>query len=159
MTRRKYTKEVLETAVRASNSHAGVLRFLGLAQAGGTQSLVARRIKEYGIDTTHFLGKSYLKGQPSPNRKSAEDILVILPEGSYRPKRSQIKRALVERGVPESCAACALGVEWNGSPLNLEIDHIDGDWLNNLVENLRFLCPNCHSQQVTSNKPWKNRTK
>jgi hypothetical protein len=41
---------------------------------------------------------------------------------------------------------CGVTDMWQGRPLRLHVDHIDGDYHNNLVENLRFLCPNCHSQ-------------
>jgi hypothetical protein len=57
------------------------------------------------------------------------------------------------------CSRCGLVPEWNGEPLILQVDHIDGNSHNNAVENLRLLCPNCHSQTPTwcnknrSNKP------
>ena len=38
---------------------------------------------------------------------------------------------------------------WRGKELRLEIDHIDGSRFNNTLENLRILCPNCHSQTET----------
>ena len=57
-----------------------------------------------------------------------------------------LKRALVEIGRPYACEACSNDGSWLGLPLTLEVDHIDGDFLNNLAENLRFLCPNCHRQ-------------
>ena len=46
------------------------------------------------------------------------------------------------------CAACETS-EWCGKPLSLELDHIDGNSTNNIRENLRMLCPNCHSQTPT----------
>ena len=57
-----------------------------------------------------------------------------------------LKRALLEAGVPYECAMCGLDGTWQGAPLTLEVDHIDGDFYNNLLENVRFLCPNCHRQ-------------
>ncbi len=46
------------------------------------------------------------------------------------------------------CLFCNID-EWRGKPLHLQLDHIDGDRKNNTRENLRSLCPNCHSQTDT----------
>lgn len=156
----KYTKEVLSEAVENSLSVAGVLRYLGLKQAGGTQAHISRRIKEFGIDTSHFTGARWNKGKTFKKlQKSSEDILVMLPVGSKRTKRKLLLRAMLESDTIYKCVGCGNDGEWMGNSLTLEIDHIDGDWLNNKIENLRFLCPNCHSQQDTTNKSWKHTDK
>lgn len=49
----------------------------------------------------------------------------------------------------ENCVLCGLGSFWNGEKLSLQLDHIDGNSDNNFPENLRLLCPNCHSQTDT----------
>lgn len=46
------------------------------------------------------------------------------------------------------CAECNID-EWNGKPLSLECDHTDGNPYHNHIDNLRLLCPNCHSQTST----------
>lgn len=150
----KYTKELLEEAARNSTSHAGILRYLGLKQAGGTQSHIVKMVNKYEIDVSHFTRQAHNKGKQALNRKSPCEILIILPEGSYRPKVIQLRRAMIESGVEYRCE-CGLTDEWHGSKIVLEVDHINGDWLDNRLENLRFLCPNCHSQKET-NRSWKN---
>ncbi len=47
------------------------------------------------------------------------------------------------------CAVCSQPPKWNGEPLVLPIDHINGRTWDNRREYLRFLCPNCHSQTQT----------
>lgn len=51
--------------------------------------------------------------------------------------------------LPDKCAICDLGPEWNGLSLTLQLDHINGKPKDNRIENLRLLCPNCHSQTET----------
>ena len=143
-TRRKYTRELLEEAVAASISVAGVLRYLGLNQAGGAHAHISRTIKAFGIDTSHF--QPYRPLTHSVLRLPPERILVVLPEGARRAKPHMLTRAMLESGITYACAVCACDGRWQGLALTLEVDHIDGDYRNNLLHNLRFLCPNCHRQ-------------
>jgi hypothetical protein len=62
---------------------------------------------------------------------------------------SALSRALLAIGVPLRCALCGIGPQWNEAPLVLHVDHINGDPYDCRAENLRFLCPNCHSQTDT----------
>lgn len=72
--------------------------------------------------------------------------------------RKHIKKRIIERGLlPLICVECGVGVEYNGKPLTLQLDHINGKCNDNRLENLRFLCPNCHSQTRTFGS--KNREK
>ncbi len=68
---------------------------------------------------------------------------------SRRMTRGPIKRRLLETGTfEERCSRCGIA-EWRGKPLCIHLDHINGvkdDWR---LENLRMLCPNCHSQTPT----------
>ena len=64
-----------------------------------------------------------------------------------------LRRALDESGVRQACGECGTGNTWQGKLLVLEIDHINGDRLDNRLENLRFLCPSCHSQTRSFSNP------
>lgn len=146
--RRKYTRELLEEVVANSSSVADVLRRLGLNQAGGTHAHISRTIKAFEIDTSHF-GTWKRTNDSNKRRLRPEQILVRLTPGSTRQKPRLLHRALRESGRPYRCALCNLDGSWQGAPLRLEIDHIDGDFHNNEAWNLRFLCPNCHTQTET----------
>jgi Zn finger protein HypA/HybF involved in hydrogenase expression len=135
----------LEEAVKSNFSVRSVVKHLGLKLAGGTQTHISKRIKKLGLDTSHFLGKSSNKGKNSPIKKSFKEILIKRVDGGRCPHRL-LKHSLVEYGVKYECQKCQQGPIWLGHPLTLDVDHINEDWLDDRVENLRFLCPNCHSQ-------------
>jgi len=151
-TRRKYTKEKLQEAASGSISYSGVLRHLGLKQSGGSHSHIKRMMTELEVDTSHFKSQAWNRGNADPKRLAADKILVYDRNHGRKEGTVRLRRALLEIGRPHQCA-CGLKDEWNGKPIVLQIDHISGDWLDNRAENLRFLCPNCHSQTETFNRP------
>lgn len=144
----RWTREVLEPAVAASTTVSDVLRYLGIEVVGGHQTHISRRIKALGIDTSHFRRPSRV-GLPR-QRHSPEQLLIRQePTSARRMQGDRLKRAMKELGIVEQCAMCGTEPLWRGHPLPLEVDHIDGDWRNNRIENLRLLCPNCHSTTDT----------
>ena len=143
-----YSREGLAAAVAASQSVADVMRRLGIKPAGGSHFHISNRIKREGLDTSHFLGRAINRGRRGP-RKPAVAVLVLLPEGSRRTKRHLLVRAMTECGVRYVCQACACDGTWLGAPITLAVDHVNGNWLDNRLANLRFLCPNCHAQTST----------
>jgi hypothetical protein len=149
MKHRKYTREVLEAAVRQSRSMSEVMRHLGLALAGGTHSHLVRRIKAFEIDTSHFLGRAANQGahHRGGRRVPWREVLVLRTSG-HRQKAHMLRRGLLESGRQYHCEAegCSLTREWLGKPLVLHVNHKNGNWLDDRAENLEFLCPNCHSQ-------------
>ena len=144
----KYSDEDLALAVKQSVSVAGVLRLLGIRQAGGSHFHISKRIRRMGLDTSHFRGKASSRGELRP-RLGPDEILVVRDSAISRTKPSLLRRALAEIGVPQNCSMCGTGDTWLGRTLVLHVDHVDGDPANNLRENLRLLCPNCHSQTAT----------
>lgn len=148
----KYTREILNKAVQQNHSIAGVMRTLGLRPAGGMHSHLSRRIKAFGIDTSHFLGQGSNRGPDhrGPKKLSWWEVLVLRANGR-RQKAHVLRRALLETGREYRCAGlgCSLSEQWLGNPLVLHVNHKNGDWLDDRAENLEFLCPNCHSQTAT----------
>jgi transposase len=128
---------------------AGVLRSLGLRQNGGAHAHLRRRIDQMSIDTSHFLGRAHYRGTQSPRRRSPSHILVLRPVDAKRAAPPVLRRALIELGREYRCAECGVGDSWNGRPLTLHIDHVDGRFWDCRPDNLRFLCANCHSQTAT----------
>ena len=99
---------------------------------------------EMNIDTSHFLGKGWKK-----DNYTYESFAY----GTYKSNGSAKLNALISlRG--RKCECCGL-TEWLGKPITLEVHHINGDRIDNSFENLKILCPNCHS--YTDN--WRNRKK
>lgn len=143
----KYTKEILTKVASESRNITDLMRRLGVFNySGGMSNHFASRLRFYQIDTSHFLGKSSRSGMHSSAKKSAAEILIIRPATERRKDTYRLRRALLEIGRPHLCAKCGLGDQWNGGPLVLEIDHINGQRTDDREENLQFLCPNCHSQ-------------
>ncbi|MFI6941741.1 HNH endonuclease signature motif containing protein [Streptomyces sp. NPDC050418] len=147
---RLFPEEELAHAVAHSYSLAELMRHLGFRSFGGAaRSRAKRSIDEYGLSTEHFTGQAHSAGATPYNRKSAAEILVSLSAGSRRTNTKLLRRSLDETGVPRACSCCGQGELWLGKRLVLEIDHVNGDPLDNRRENLRYLCPTCHSQTAT----------
>ncbi|MFF3322062.1 HNH endonuclease [Streptomyces sp. NPDC002889] len=144
--------EELAPAVAASSSLANVLRLLHRADNGASRQLVQRSIEAHGLSVAHFTGQAHHRGVSSRFPRSAADVLKHMETGSPRTKTVMLRRALDDLGVPHTCTECGIGDVWQGKRLVLEIGHVNGDRLDNRRENLRYLCPSCHSQTSTFSK-------
>ena len=142
---RKFTKDQLESAVSKSLSVQDVARILlGKPVSGNQHQHIKRMIIKFDLDSSHFLGRRHNLGKPSNKKKLPIEIFIV----GQRQKSFLLRRALIESKIIYECSICGIN-EWRGGKLNLEIDHIDGNSSDNSLSNLRFLCPNCHSQTHT----------
>ena len=154
-------KNELEEIVKKAITLSDILREFGLSTNGASNHhRLKQRLKLDNIDYSHIaLGLRNHKGKRGQYaRYSLESILV---ENSTYTARSQLKKRLVAKGLLEyKCSVCSLK-EWLGKPISLQLDHINGQFDDNRIENLRLICPNCHSQSLTyagknkKNKPVK----
>lgn len=142
-----YSDEQLRELVHVADSVADVLRALGLSQAGGTHAHLSRRIRALGCDTSHFTRRA--KARTGARSLEPANVLVQRPGAEKRRSSTVLTKALIGIGRPHVCAGCGTEPAWRGLRLVLSVDHVDGDWRNDEAHNLRFLCPNCHSQTPT----------
>lgn len=146
---RTWTDEALIRAVATSDCWAEVALALGLVAAGNNNKTLQARATFLGLDSLHFSRKRRLDALRSYRESRAltyEDIFC---------EHSHVKSACVGRYIrkhcllPYECLLCGNAGVHNGSQLVLQVDHINGVSGDNRLENIRWLCPNCHSQTDT----------
>ncbi len=151
----KYTKEILEEAVAHCTSFSALARYFNRTPVGSTVTYLSQRCKQFGVDTSHFTGQAWSKGTRSNRRKSAEEWLKIYDPDAGRVKAQTLRQALDDLNKPYKCDVSGMDPVWNGKPLTLQLDHINGKYWDNRFENLQYVCPNCHTQTET----WGTRNK
>lgn len=139
----KIDYERLLNCIENSNSMKEASEKLGLSF-----STFKRKAIEYGLYNPN-------QGRKGIRREEYEDNNIRIPldkilNGEFPfYSRSSLKKRLLEKGIKKNeCEICGIN-EWMGKDLVCELDHIDGDSQNHRLENLRIICPNCHSQTET----------
>jgi 5-methylcytosine-specific restriction endonuclease McrA len=138
----------LKIAVKTSKSYRGVLSKLKLREAGGNYTQIKKYIKEINLSTKHFTGQAWNKGLRGAERPIIP-LDKILVTGSLYQSFKLKKRLFRAKIKKPSCEECGWAKVSKDGRLPLELDHINGDRHDNRLENLRVLCPNCHSLQPT----------
>jgi transposase-like protein len=118
-----------------------------LVQAAIDEGLSMRDCMERFGFSRDAWGKAVKRGDIVPGEwiTPLQDLLVA----GRRRGRGHLKRRLLGAGLKENrCERCGIS-EWQGKPLNMHLHHINGDGLDNRLENLELLCANCHSQTDT----------
>nr|DAQ64918.1 MAG TPA: NinG recombination protein [Bacteriophage sp.] len=143
----KLSDEQFVELLKKSSTISEVLFKLGYTVKGNSwgYSQVKRRMDDLNLDYSIFKGKSAITKTNKLNNVKKEDIL----KENCKHQRIVLRRYIIKNNlIPYKCAICGC-TEWQGKTLSLELDHINGINNDNRLENLRFLCPNCHSQTST----------
>lgn len=147
--KRSFTDEQFIEAVKTSQSVAQVLKKLNLSIFGANYRATKILLERLHLDTSHFTGKGHLKGKTHnwTRRQKTEEIFI---ENSTYTNLTLLKKRLVrDLNWKYRCEECDLSDLWNSRLLSLHLDHKNGNNRDHRLENLRFLCPNCHSQTET----------
>lgn len=154
---RPYTKDWLQELCAQSFSLAEVLRKTG-RKGGGSQQTLKKKIEQFNIDISHFTGQLWNKGKTKQTderiasyasnmeKYTLNEILVQDSSITQKVLREYIKRHNV---LPYVCQTCGCTGEWQNGIISLELDHINGNNKDNRIQNLRYLCPNCHALTET----------
>lgn len=160
-----YNDEQLKQYCAESFSYAEVLRKADLTPSGGNYELLKKNIKRLEIDISHFTGKGWSKGKTaqtdervarivSKNERDASTIFVEHSTATTKVAREHLKRHNL---IPYVCDNCGCDGNWMGGIIALELDHKNGINDDHRLENLHWLCPNCHA--LTSTYRGKNKGK
>lgn len=91
-------------------------------------------------------------GKYCSSRCAGEHKSKLHKEDWYAGKLKRIERLTLRRYLGEDrgykCECCGIS-EWNGKDITLQVDHVNGDAGDDSPNNLRLICPNCHSQSET----------
>jgi hypothetical protein len=146
--RRSWTDDDLRSAVAGSTTHAEVQRRLGYHPTGGVHRFVKAHMVRLQLDTSHFVGQAWMRGRVKSRVPALSELDSLLVNGSML-KSATLQVRLIKAGLKQHKCEMRGRLEWNGEPIPLELDHINGDHTDNRLENLRILCPNCHAMTET----------
>jgi hypothetical protein len=155
---RRWTIKELINGIKTARSIRQVIIKLGLIPAGGNYQQVKQAIFDNNIDIDHFSGRGWSKNMQrkyAPVR-SLSDILKN--ETSFQSYKLKLRLFREKILIPE-CSICGWNKMATDGRIPVELDHMNGNRYDNRIENLRILCPNCHSLQLTHRGKNKKRNK
>lgn len=137
----KYSQNEIEGIVSKNTQWAKIMAALGYKSCMHVEQ-IQKKFQKLGIDFSH-VDSTIIKNN---TRIPLNDILV--QDSLYANMGCLQKRLKRELKWEHRCSMCQ-NTTWNDRPIPIEIDHINGDHRDNRIENIRFLCPNCHAQTDT----------
>lgn len=118
-----------------------------MAQAASQLGMHFNTFKRYAIKFGCY--KTNQSGKGMTKYKEGTPLQEILDGKHPEFQTGKLKKKLIKHGIKENvCEVCGIS-NWNGNPLVMELDHINGVRTDHSLDNLRMICPNCHSQTDT----------
>lgn len=144
------SRKEIQSVLSQSDTLVEALKKIGVPNLTAGYAIIKKRIAEDNLNISHItLGLSSNRDRKFDKRKYPNSNEEIFIENSKVGKQTLKRRVLKEEVLKYECAKCGNGGSWNNKKLSLHLDHINGKNNDNRKENLRFLCPNCHSQTET----------
>ena len=136
-----FTVEEVQQIVNSSSTKTEVAIKLGYSSGGGTVNKALNKyFEQHNIDTSSITVHK-------PNKKYTRQM-VFTQFGTIA------QHSLVDwykkEDIPYKCSICGQQPFWNGKPLIMILDHINGIHTDDRLENLRWVCPNCNYQLETT---------
>lgn len=147
MRKRSWTEKQLRDAAKDARSYRQILLRLGLRMAGGNYAQVKKYLGDYGI-AVRLKGRGWNKGLIGVGRPRLPLQNILVRNSSFQSHKLK-NRLFKESLKSRECEECGWAKKSEDGRLPLELDHINGDSSDNRLENLRILCPNCHSLKPT----------
>lgn len=142
----RFTKDEVSSLASKANCWSELMRLMGIRFVGNNILTVKKVVEYYDVDVSHF---DAVKAASDNRMKYSLTDDAVFCENSTAQRATVKKRLIVNKLVDYKCEICNNGGMWNGSPLVLHLEHKNGVNNDNRIENLCFLCPNCHSQTAT----------
>jgi Zn finger protein HypA/HybF involved in hydrogenase expression len=134
-------EEKFKQIVNEARSFNSIIKHFGFPRNGAILKKIKEKVSNLNLDIKHF----NIRSLPKKNLTFEEIFIENSPHASSTAKTFILKNKLLEF----QCKLCGQLPYWNNKPLNLQMDHINGCNKDHRLENLRFLCPNCHTQTPT----------
>lgn len=145
-------KKILSESYSISDAARNISKTTGLSS--GIKQKLRRKIKEYNLDISHFppIHIRISIGTKKFKPKLSDSMIFV----NKKQSRKNVRDRFFIKNPPKNCDICKIN-KWNDKVISFQIDHIDGNCNNNQFNNLRWLCPNCHSQTDTYSRGLKKK--
>jgi 5-methylcytosine-specific restriction endonuclease McrA len=144
----KISRQEMQALLDSSNTMVQILKWLGFNAYTGNHRTLNKRILEENFSLDKFK-ENHVKYMSEKGLRPEIPITTMMIENSHFSRKTLRTKILKESTIEYKCQKCGNDGMWNGEKITLQLEHINGINNDHRIENLLFLCPNCHSQTKT----------